>query len=199
MVRIYYAYTDKIDPVGVHRLSQYRKERIAALVDIDKRRQSIGAELLLNMALEELAPEISIPADIKTDDNGKPFIASGSLHFSLAHSGALSACAVSEKPIGLDVQLEEEPRERIIRRVFSTEEVEFLNFSEDKSYAFTKLWTMKESKVKQNGKGIGAMLGGTEVLSDEKIWHCKISDYHFALCSEDKLSSGPDAIIKIEL
>ena len=199
MLRLYYADVSNIDLGKEFTLSQYRKKRLETIWQEEKRRQSIGAERLLNKALEELYPGFKPPADIILDNNGKPYISSKPLYFSLAHSGNIAACAVSDNNIGLDVQIEEAPREKIMRRVFSTRESEYVLSATDKNHAFTEVWTKKESKVKKSGAGIGAMLSIVDILDDEYIWHAVIDKYHFAISLEEKAFSEPEMIIKTEL
>ena len=199
MLRLYYADVSNIDLGEEFTLSQYRKKRLETIWQEEKRRQSIGAELLLNKALEELYPGFKPPADIILDNNGKPYISSKPLYFSLAHSGNIAACAVSDNNIGLDVQIEEAPREKIMRRVFSGRESEYVLSATDKNHAFTEVWTKKESKVKKSGAGIGAMLSIVDILDDENIWHTVSDKCHFAISLEEKAFSEPEMIIKTEL
>ena len=69
----------------------------------------------------------------------------GELQFSLSHSGGYAACAVSEYPVGLDIQLRETCREKMLKRCFSVEEQDYVKVSENRDEAFTKIWCMKES------------------------------------------------------
>lgn len=95
---------------------------------------------------------ISAP-ELRTTANGKPYLAENRLYFNLSHSGKLIAAAVSEREIGLDIQLRDEaPRPAIFRRLTPAEKQE----------DFFKLWTAKEAYVKYKGGTLAAMLPALE-------------------------------------
>ena len=70
--------------------------------------------------------------------------------FNLSHSGNFVGCALHDREIGLDIQKLTEPRESLIRRVCTQEELIFLKSPQD----FCRIWAMKESAVKLTGEGI---------------------------------------------
>lgn len=95
---------------------------------------------------------ISAP-ELSTTEHGKPYHAGNPLYFNLSHSGNLTAAAVSEREIGLDIQLRDEaPRPAIFRRLTPAEKQE----------DFFKLWTAKEAYVKYKGGTLAAMLPALE-------------------------------------
>lgn len=80
------------------------------------------------------------------------------LEFSLSHSGAIAAAAVSNSPVGVDVESldafarrgwDGDRLRRIERRVCTPQELRALRDGED----FLRLWTKKESIFKCSGKG----------------------------------------------
>lgn len=88
---------------------------------------------------------------------GKPELAGQqNIHFSISHSGCWIVCALSDFPIGVDIE-EINPRNMdVADRFFSAEENKFLSAkseSEQLSY-FYKIWTLKESYIKMIGKGL---------------------------------------------
>lgn len=200
MLKLYYADISCVDPEDYSGdISEYRKKRLTALAIAEKCRQSLGAEFILNHALKELVPQIELPADIEVGHNGKPFIKSCPFYFSIAHSGAFAACVVSDIAVGLDMQQEVQPRSKIIERVFSeAEKEEFISY-QSTAYAFTKIWTMKESYAKLSGDGIGGMLAGIDTFSCKNIWHEVIDGFHFAISVDSDKASRPEEIIRIKL
>lgn len=85
------------------------------------------------------------------------------VHFSISHSGAYWACAVSDAPVGLDLQ-EERPvkAEKLARRFFHPAEVEWLAARDWQQ--FCRIWAYKESWLKYTGEGMGAGLDGFSVV-----------------------------------
>ena len=83
--------------------------------------------------------------------SGKPFFPEAHMpFFNLSHSGNFVGCALHDREIGLDIQKLTEPREYLIRRVCTQEELISLKSPQD----FCRIWAMKESAVKLTGEGI---------------------------------------------
>ncbi|NLP14240.1 MAG: 4'-phosphopantetheinyl transferase superfamily protein [Clostridium sp.] len=94
--------------------------------------------------------------------NGKPYIDNeDNFHFNISHSGDWVVCAVSYRPVGIDVERIKEIDFAIAKRFFSKEEAKDL-FSkegeEEKKDYFFKLWTLKESYIKADGRGLSLPL-----------------------------------------
>ena len=115
---------------------------------------------------------------------GKPFLLQQEIHFSASHSQNFFAIAISEGPVGLDI--EEERRQEIdftsvARSVFQKDEVTWLEdrTPQARSKAFRKLWTEKEAVLKADGQGFARSL----------------KDFHFASPGSDirKVSSTKNA------
>ena len=88
MLRIYYGAVSALPTeAGALPLSAYRLSRLRKLIPPEKRRQSIGAELLLIRALQDLRGDVALPLEIEADELGKPYLKGDALYFSLSHSG----------------------------------------------------------------------------------------------------------------
>ena len=64
---------------------------------------SLGAEYLLICACEDYGIDYR-KASVLTDCHGKPFFKDIPLYFSLSHSGRYAMCAVSDEPVGCDIE-----------------------------------------------------------------------------------------------
>lgn len=77
---------------------------------------------------------------------GKPFFPGmPDRCFSLSHSGGIALCALSEGPVGVDVELVRPRRPGLIARCLSPEELARFDGSWEDFY---RLWTLKESWCK---------------------------------------------------
>ncbi len=78
---------------------------------------------------------------------GRPFFPGApDRHFSLSHSGGYALCALSDGPVGADIEAVRPRRERLFRAALSEgERAAFSGSWED----FFRLWTLKESWVKR--------------------------------------------------
>ncbi len=90
--------------------------------------------------------------EILRDDMGKPYFKDFPLHFNVSHSGEYLAIAVSDSPIGVDIQEPKNIKDGMYRKVVQPEEAELIN--EDRQNDFLRLWTLKESFVKAEGRGL---------------------------------------------
>lgn len=104
------------------------------------------------------------PLLIHRTARGKPFLPQfPDLHLSVSHSGEWFVCAISNQPVGIDLQehtlLRGETQEqaltrycKIARRFFHPLEADFIEA--DPKNRFFPVWTAKESYVKYTGQGM---------------------------------------------
>ena len=89
------------------------------------------------------------------DAYGKPILQGyPDIHFSLSHCHEAVACAVSDYPVGIDIETTEHFSIEVARQVMNDEEIKQIEASVKPDVAFTRLWTMKESLFKLTG-GVG--------------------------------------------
>ena len=119
--------------------------------------------------------------EILNDKYGKPYIANMAitpgLYFNISHSGDLLVCAVSDAPVGVDIELIRAAYPDITKRVFRDDEYDFVMSGPDMpGAAFFQIWTMKESYVKWEGSGLSTPLNSFSVLElkslDRPFFHC---------------------------
>lgn len=110
--------------------------------------------LLLCRALRERGIEVQPTFDY--GENGKPSLRElPDVHFNLSHCKAAVACAVSDRPVGVDIEMLGRFSERLARYTMNEKELEEIESSPDADRTFTRLWTMKEATMKLTGEGIG--------------------------------------------
>ena len=88
--------------------------------------------------------------------HGKPYFSDQRAYFSLSHSGKQVLCVLSDREVGCDVQVIRPCRDSVCRRILSDDEFRYVNAEEGetRNYAYTRLWTFKESAVKLTGEGL---------------------------------------------
>lgn len=106
---------------------------------------------------------------IDHDEKGKP-LASGSeeingLKISLSHKGNESVAIVSDKPVGIDIEMIEERSSDFIDMSFTEKERDLLNNKEQSEWT-TRFWTAKEAYGKMLGVGLE---GNPKKIEVEKI------------------------------
>lgn len=112
------------------------------------------ARALLALAAREEWGLPSLP-EIGRLPGGKPFFPGrAGLHFNLSHSGDLALCALDGGAVGVDIQITKAWRPSLPKRVCAPEELAWLEEQPDLWPAFTLLWALKESRVKESGQGL---------------------------------------------
>ena len=153
------------------------------------------------------------PILIHRTARGKPFLPQfPDLHLSVSHSGEWFVCAISNQPVGIDLQehtlLRGETQEqalnrycKIARRFFHPLEADYVEA--DPKNRFFPVWTAKEGYVKYTGQGMDeyydsfCVLGRSSVapqLPTETSWQAEqvsflripfADGYTFCICTPD--------------
>lgn len=115
--------------------------------------EKMEAYALLSLMVE--AEGVEPPSEIARTDKGKPYFPGHPhLHFSISHTGELSLCALSDRPVGADIEEVAAPREGLPAYVLSPRELEWFQSRGETWEDFYTLWTLKEARVKCTGEGI---------------------------------------------
>ena len=139
-------FTDAQIDLALKQMPQKQREYIENKKQLRSKKQSIVARILLKNLLLKFF-EISDGSNIEFDENGKPnYSNSTDIHISLTHSGDFAAAAVSNKPVGIDIQVYKQVSEKLLNRVCTKDELEFVNSTGNKG--FFKIWTAKEAYSK---------------------------------------------------
>ncbi len=117
---------------------------------LDRAAAAVGF-LLVAYALREADPAF-VPADWTIGKHGKPTLPNSPLHFSLSHADGLCVAVAARDPIGLDVERIRPLRAALLPRFCTPEEIERVGRDPDLAVA---LWTKREARAKENGRGIG--------------------------------------------
>ncbi len=113
-----------------------------------------GRELLKTAVLREFGVD-SNTLIIEKGEHGKPYFSDREdIFFNISHSGNFVAAAVGECPIGIDIQVVQNVRERMIDKLCNDDEKQFISNCPDKDKSFIILWSLKESYIKAIGKGM---------------------------------------------
>ncbi len=141
-------------------------------------REQILARLLLQYAVRrEYGINSLEELGIAVAEGGKPFSQSHPrLHFNISHCCSACACMLSENACGIDVEKKFAFRPALAARVTTPGEKElFEDLSVgEKEYFLQTLWSMKESFVKCDGRGLRYGLEQVELAACLKEWMCRV-------------------------
>lgn len=125
---------------------------------------------------------------------GKPFFAEApQCQFNLSHSGTLAVCALDETAVGVDIQIVQNRREKLVDRVCSARERDWLRRRGERAEDFALLWAMKESRCKYTGEGLRQPISDISVPLPEReetvleweglrFWLVRGDGWCFSLC-----------------
>ncbi len=150
------------------RVGKYRQEKADKLKKTADKARCIGVGAVLRFAIEDATTYNFDDLTVKTTDKGKPYIEDIPFYISVSHSGDYAVCAISDSPIGVDVEKERDLPERIQKR-FAKDIIE---------------WTKKEAKGKLTGNGF------FDSSPDKYIYsHERVDGYLITACSDKKIDS----------
>lgn len=167
-------------------VSNQRREKIMKMRFDAGKMQSLRAyKLLQRLLFEEYG--ISTPPVFLEQGNGKPVIADHEdIHFNISHCKNSVACAISNTPIGIDIEIiGRKSNNSLIKYIFNEYEQQMIFEAGEKDNSnpklasdimFTNLWTKKEALVKMTGEGISGKEQLVPLLED---WHRGKSSYDF--------------------
>ena len=173
-------------------LPLWRREKVDRLRFPEGKRLSLGAGLLLNMALAQHHVD-ALSATVETSPLGKPFLPDyPDIHFNLSHSENRVLCVISDLRCGCDVERLGRGSFRLARRFYAEEEQERLTAADEQTAPaewqalFARIWTRKESYLKADGRGFSVPPASFSVFSQPSEVVFLESDaaqgYHQSVC-----------------
>lgn len=98
-------------------------------------------------------------------ESGKPYAVGLNVHFNISHSGNYVVCAVSEDPVGIDVERIRPVRSKLTDKVCTPGELSYIReasgwgdeLTGEAMVRFFRIWTSKEAWFKWAGTGITSL------------------------------------------
>lgn len=153
-------------------VSQYRIQKAMEFYDLRDLYRSLLGEMIARYAICILSDcsNSQIVFDIGT--YGKPKLKFPKGHFfNISHSGDWVVCAISDNEVGIDIEQIKETKTKVAKRFFSSEEYKIIKqckTTEDQKKMFYTLWTLKESYVKADGRGLSLLLNSFSISFNDK-------------------------------
>ena len=149
-------------------LPEWRRKQALAYKHDAGRRQCLLAYRLLCQGLREKYG-ITILPTFRYGEHGKPYLERGP-HFSLSHCRGAVCCAISDRPVGIDIEAPDRHiTDSLVRYTMTEEEMcqilqsprtappragDSPRMGLEEGRAFLRLWTRKEAVAKLLGTGI---------------------------------------------
>ncbi|MCX7922798.1 MAG: 4'-phosphopantetheinyl transferase superfamily protein [Clostridia bacterium] len=141
---------------------------------------------------------------LASNDYGKPFLKSiDNFYFNVSHAGEWVVCAAGDARLGIDVEEIKPIDFDIAERFFSREECSdlFMRSEAERLGYFFDLWTLKESYIKAEGRGLSIPLDSftfkiqgddIRITTNNEFRDCFFKqydigrNYKLAVCSTDR-------------
>lgn len=184
----------KEDKTALSGVPNWRRDYILRYLRPCDRKLSLGAWRLMESSLKQhgfSAESVVICKNGKSECKG--------IYFNLSHSADMVLCAVSNVPVGCDIEkLTIAPME-VAEHYFSKKERLYIADTSNSAEAdrrFFRLWTMKESYMKMTGEGMNLSpdrieidIDNLAVLRDGVLQSCKLQNrpidgYEISICTQ---------------
>lgn len=126
-----------------------------------------------------------IELHILKNEYGKPFILKlPNVHFNISHTRNIIIGAISDKPVGIDIETIKPFNSSVVRRFFVSSEQKYIFANQkNQNIRFCEIWTRKEAYVKWLGKGMNIPFDSFNVLNNNRIETFKLNGYIYSVCS----------------
>ena len=169
MIKLAYCDVKNLDLKKAYLLvPKERREKIDFYRFNKDKKLSAGAFLLLKKLLsDENIPNFKI----KTGKYEKPYISDNkNIYFNLSHSGKMVLCAISDRELGVDIEINDPTIDlNIAKHYFYNSEYENIMNSKNSPDEFFRYWVLKESYMKYTGLGMNLKLDSFEIIIEDEI------------------------------
>lgn len=170
-------FTSKISKINISDsilsfLSKETLEKINSYKNKEDVLRTVTGELLIRTIIQKKLKIKNKDIVFKKNEYGKPYLKnSKNFYFNISHSGEWVVCAISEKEVGIDIELIKPLNLEDVKIFFSKKEYDvFIKKKEDEKLSyFYDIWTLKESFLKAIGKGLYIPPSSFSIRIDKNI------------------------------
>lgn len=151
--------------------------------------QSKAGIALLDLILKSEYHKKLSELEILHNEMGKPYFSNYDLHFNLTHSGGFVVLALSDRPVGVDIEAI-----RPIRREIG---IRYLGVDTTDKMELVRAWTKRESYGKMTGEGFHIQDFSEPHFFHEYRIEGLCDDFILTVCSPE--NDFPEKIEKIKI
>lgn len=174
---------------ALEEISPQRREQALRYRHELGQRLCVLAYLLLKRGLNEVFGISENPL-FEYGEHGKPQLTGHpGVFFNMSHCKDAVVCAVSNRPVGVDVESIGRYKENLVGYTMNDEECSRIMGSGHPEVEFIRLWTMKEALLKLTGEGISSDM--KTALTDAGSYHFETvieqeKRYIYTVCEENE-------------
>ncbi len=162
------------------------KDKHSRFKRLQDRVANLCGKMLLIQGLQRFGLNYSSLENLKYSDYGRPHV-SGSLDFNISHSGDYIICGIGNKiRLGVDIEEIKQVDFSDFENVMTEKEWKLIKNANNPLKTFFKYWTIKESIIKADGRGLTIPLN--DIIIKDKVayyegrWHLKELDVDEKYC-----------------
>lgn len=141
-----------------------RKKQVLAYKFKKDKDLCILSYLLLRHAIK-LEMNINSRCDFIKNKYGKPYFKGiPNVYFSISHCDSGIVCGISNIEIGVDIQDVKKFNQSILKIACCREEIDLLLKGNNKEELFFKMWSIKESYIKADGRGVNIKISDINTI-----------------------------------
>jgi len=152
-----------------------RQQKCDACRQREDRLRAVAGDHLARLGLAKLCDVAPASIRFARTEAGKPYALGLDAHFNISHSGNFVVCAVSDRPVGIDVEQIRAVRSKLTGKVCTPEELQYIReapgwgeiLTGEAMLRFFRVWTSKEAYFKWTGTGI------TDLKSVDTLAHIR--------------------------
>lgn len=151
-------------------VSKKQKERISQFHRFEDAQRTLLGDVLARYAICKKLGIRNRDLVFEKNEYGKPLLLKPSgIHFNISHSGNWVVCAVDSNVVGIDIEIIRKIDFKIAERFFSRDEyLSLINQpKKTKLKYFYMIWTLKESYIKAEGKGLSIPLNSFTIRMED--------------------------------
>lgn len=170
-------------------VSKEKQKQIQQLhLDIDKK-LCLYSDILARLIICKTLNISNDMITFKKTKYGKPYLYGyNNFNFNISHTRNTIAIAISERPVGVDIEKIRSTEIKIAKRFFTANEFDYISEKNmDAVQRFFLIWTKKEAYMKYVGKGLFMQINSFDVCDNdnlEHIWTIEKNGYIISVCSE---------------
>lgn len=183
MLKVYIANLSLVNDKMVKSLTEDEIAKANRYKQDDDSKRSILSSYLLKCVLQD---NLINNTNIFSNDYGKPYLESKEVFFNISHSGNYVVCALSKDEVGIDIEEIRTTNDLVVKKCFTEDECQYVI----DDITFTKVWTLKESYIKNIGTGLKTKLNSFSVIQKGEIvkvnnlmfTSIKLDNYYLSIC-----------------
>ncbi|MEE1026656.1 MAG: hypothetical protein U0L55_06610 [Acutalibacteraceae bacterium] len=119
--------SDDLYNKGLDSIPLIRKKEILKKANTSDRKLSLAGDILTRKYLSRLYNIPEEKLEIKKGEKGKPYVLNIPAHFNVSHSGDYTVLAISDRPIGIDLEIIRDFSAILAKKYFNEDELKYIS------------------------------------------------------------------------